>query len=283
MTIRPDGYHITELGATIISEEIFEQTNKPTDTRTYSSPMTKIPQPENNSTKRTYPSTSRTYPTATSTRANYDMESPSPPKKRPHPSTYTYDNHNNKQQTNTTTLDINSNQIGHIMGRDGRTQRALERRNNVRINISSDINTDQTQTITIRGDNTNRTNTEEDIRNKIKQIRQITETKTNSTECHFYQRGNCRKGEACSYKHTTTEYRHSRSNSQIINHIPEQDHSPRHNRSQSTENRKHRTYRQDSNRDDNQTYHQYNDNTHQHSNSDRQHRNNDHQSEYNQH
>ena len=87
------------------------------------------------------------------------------------------------------------------MGREGRTQRALERRNNVSINIGTETNPDETQTITIRGQKENQEHTIDDIQTKIDNISDSHTNKEKQTICRFYERGNCKKGDMCNFDH----------------------------------------------------------------------------------
>ena len=110
------------------------------------------------------------------------------------------------------------------MGREGRTQRALERRNNVSINIG-------TQTITIRGQKENQEHTIDDIQTKIDNISESHTNKEKQTICRFYERGNCKKGDRCNFDHPRPSPSHrSRSPRRRSHSRPREEHSPTHHR-----------------------------------------------------
>ena len=214
-TIAHDGYHITEKGADIITK-IIQDTLQPENENT---------QQENEVTR---PKT---------TTKTISRRSPKP------------DNINTKM------INIETTKIGILMGKEGRTQRRIERRHDIGVHIDHKINTDNTQTITLRGEKNNTEAAMKDILNIIDTITEEPQQKQRKykTPCRYFERGNCRKGDSCEFYHDNTSSRQQRKRP----HSQERHRtSPYRQRSQSrTRYNPEQTHRQDQRQHNNRTQH----------------------------
>ena len=138
---------------------------------------------------------------------------------------------------NTTTIDIQSDKIGIIMGKERRSQRKLERQHDVGIHINQERNTNNTQTVTIRG---HKHSTEETMKDILELINTPTDENRNrkyATPCRYHQQGNCKKGDTCKFYHENTHRRQQRKRT----HSPEQQHAPPHRQHRSRSRPRHNT------------------------------------------
>ena len=161
-TITTDGYHSTEKGAEIITEQIrktLQQENENTQPKTTTPPTRKTPKPDNINTKK---------------------------------------------------IDIPTTKIGIVMGKEGRTQRKIERRHNVGLHINHERNPDNTQTITLRGEKQDTEAAMKDLLNIIDTTTDEPQQRKYNTPCRYYEQGNCKKGETCQYYHDNTTQRQQR-------------------------------------------------------------------------
>ena len=162
---------------------------------------------------------------------------------------------------NTTTIEIQSDKIGIIMGKEGRSQRKLERQHDVGIHINQERNTNNTQTVTIRG---HKHSTEETMKDILQLINTTTDENRNrkyTTPCRYHQQGNCRNRDTCKFYHENTHHRQQRKRT----HSPEQQHAPPHRQHRSRSRPRHNTEQPNTTYDRHQYQKRHNDRARNHS------------------
>ena len=132
----------------------------------------------------------------------------------------------------TVVMEVASEHIGIVMGKEGRSQRKVERRTHTRIHISTDRNANRTQNITIRGGKKQTEEAKQDITDLLRtttrerpQSRDPPKPTTRErqrTTCRYYKQGNCIKGRNCDYEHDDRQDR-KRNRSQSSNRSTHRD------------------------------------------------------------
>ncbi len=169
--LQNDGYHLTQNGADYLSNIINQNLEK-------QKPNKRLP-------------THRSPESQRETRRKTD-----PPR------------HQQPEKEETQEMRIEDRMVKHIMGKEGKTHKSLQRRHNIKIIITDEKDTDRKQKIILQGES-------EAIRNTKKEIRQILDNpehkvKNRDIPCRYFERdGNCFRGSACQFMHDPRNIRTS--------------------------------------------------------------------------
>ena len=204
--LQPDGIHITETAALIISQQI----NNYLSTKTSSSPNQELTPPTTTHQQQT----TYTNPTPTYNPAATNKTQPQTPTTPPHC---------------TETYSVPADLAGHIIKKNEEGLKDLKRTFNTTITRENNTQ-NKTCTFTITGTNRNIQLTITKIKDIITNATHLRQQEHKTPICRFFTRGTCKYGPTCNFTHpsTTNPRRRSRTSS------PEASSSKRHRSSSKT-------------------------------------------------